>query len=127
MKIIRNTGLLGFSMGINLVIERVETRDVVRLRNNESCVVDPEKEPVKLSAGMWPFGSKRIEVINSQKVEIKTNPVALIMYLISLFIIFIGASIDNTNTKLTISVIGLALLIITFIYSVKRWFIFKQN
>lgn len=125
VKVTRKTGLMGFAL--NVILEIDNGRQVRGLDSSESYRIRTDQETVKIKAAMWFFGSKQIEVTRSSVIEIKTNPLALFMYFGSFVLIFLGGFNNYPGEKLVLLLVGLIGVIVTIIYSINNWFVFRDN
>lgn len=114
MQITRNTGFVGMGSKIKV---KIDNRDII-LQNNESQQLPVQNKTVTVRARQAYFGSQEIQVEDTKEIEIKSNPLAIVMFFVSIVPI-VFASLIN---PLICSVLGLVLLAITAIYANKNWF-----
>lgn len=118
----RNTGFMGAASKIVLKVdEKVETK----LKNNEEYIITTEKESVKIKAKQMYFGSNEIKVNDKEKVEIKMNPMCILLFVFSFILIFTSGIFENREMKLVFALVGLCSIAITMVYCMKSWFVLK--
>ncbi|MBB5168977.1 hypothetical protein [Rummeliibacillus stabekisii] len=115
IKIKRDTGVMG---GATPVALKVNSQLVKKLKNNEEYSISSDEGKVKVKANQWFFGSEEKQIESGSRVNIKINNTALLLYVISLIIVFAG----GFTSIIPLSLIGLIGIVITVIYSTKRWF-----
>jgi hypothetical protein len=120
IKVKRNTGMMGGATKVSLIVDGKEEK---KLKNNEEYIIATDKGSTTLKAKQWFFGSKEIEVKGNESVEIKVNSIGIFLYLISMVLIFSSVAIDVREIKLVLALVGIISIIITFIYTIKSWFI----
>jgi len=115
IKVKRNTGMMGEASPVSL---QVNSQVVKKLKNNEEYTISSDSEKVNVKANQWFFGSEEKQVEKGSTVDIKVNSKAIMLYLISLIVVFLG----GFSNVILLSLIGLIGIIITIIYSTKHWF-----
>lgn len=120
IKVKRNTGMMGGATKVSLIVDGKEEK---KLRNNEEYIITNNKESTTLKAKQWYFGSKELEIEGNESVEIKVNSIGIFLYLISMVLIFSSVVIDVQEIKFVLALVGIISLIITFVYTIKSWFI----
>lgn len=104
--------------GATPVSLKVNSQVVKKLKNNEEYSISSDAGKVKVKANQWFFGSEEKQIESGSRVNIKINNTALLLYVISLIIVFAG----GFTSLIALSFIGLIGIVITVIYSTKRWF-----
>ncbi|NPC91996.1 hypothetical protein HOO54_07155 [Bacillus sp. WMMC1349] len=117
IKVKRKTGMIGRIAGVVLL---VNSKEVAKLRENEEYIIDSTNIPIKIKAKQQGLKSPEIEVENYSDVEIKINPNALWLYIMSIGLVVMGSLLTPI-----MSVLGLISIIGTFSYSRKKWFEIK--
>ncbi len=115
IKIKRDTGIMGGATPVSL---KVNSQVVKKLKNNEEYSISSAEGKVKVKANQWFFGSEEKQVESGNRVNIKINNTALLLYVISLIIVFAG----GFTSIIAFTFIGLIGIVITVIFSTKRWF-----
>lgn len=115
IKFKRDTGVMGGATPVSL---KVNSKVVKKLKNNEEFSLSSDAGKVKVKANQWFFGSEEKQIESGSRVNIKINNTALLLYVISLIIVFAG----GFTSIIPLSLIGLIGIGITVIYSTKRWF-----
>ena len=122
VRVKRNTGIMGAGSKIVLKVdEQVESK----LKNNEEYIFTIDKESVKIKAKQMYLGSNEIKVNGKEKVEIKMNPMCLLLFVFSFILIFTSVIFENREMKLVFALVGLVSLAITMVYGIKSWFVLK--
>lgn len=122
VRVKRNTGFMGAASKIVLKVdEKVETK----LKNNEEYILTTEKESVKIKAKQMYFGSNELKVNDKEKVEIKMNPMCILLFVFSFILIFTSGIFENREMKLVFALVGLCSIAITMVYCMKSWFVLK--
>jgi hypothetical protein len=114
IRVKRNTGILG---GASKVVLEVDGKEVKRLKSNEEYVVASDKNSATVKVKQWCFGSNELAVNDNTSIEIKINPVCLVLLFASLVLIMISGATDAL--KLPLSALGVIGLVIGFFYSTK--------
>ncbi|MBO1001728.1 hypothetical protein [Pseudogracilibacillus auburnensis] len=122
VKVKRRTGFMGAASKVVLLVDEKEE---TKLKNNEEYNVTSNKNSITLKAKQMFFGSNALEAKNGDNVELKINPICLLLYVVSFVLLFIAVFNDGREIKLLFSAGALILLIITSIFSVKSWFVLK--
>jgi uncharacterized membrane protein len=117
IRVKRNTGIMG---GTSKVALEVDGKEVKRLKSNEEYVVSSDKDSVAVKVKQWCFGSNELEVRDNAAIEVKINPVCIVLLFASLVLIMISGATDAL--KLPLSALGVIGLIVGFFYSTKFWF-----
>ena len=117
IQIKRNTGVMGGTMPVSLL---VEGQKVKKLSNNEEYRIDANQSAVKIKANQMYFGSAEIEVEDQSIVEIKINQTALLLLVLSFVFLFVG--VVMSPIVIGVGVVG---TIVTMIYATKNWFDLK--
>ena len=122
VRVKRNTGIMGAGSKIVLKVdEQVEAK----LKNNEEYIFTTDKESVKIKAKQMYLGSNEIKVNGKEKVEIKMNPMCLLLFVFSFILIFTSGIFENREMKLVFALVGLCSIAITMVYCMKSWFVLK--
>lgn len=122
VRVKRNTGIMGAGSKIVLKVdEQVESK----LKNNEEYIFTIDKESVKIKAKQMYLGSNEIKVNGKEKVEIKMNPMCLLLFVFSFILFFTSFIFENREMKLVFALVGLVSLAITMVYGIKSWFVLK--
>lgn len=124
IKVKRNTGIMG---GASKVVLMVDEKVEKKLKNNEEHVITTAKDSITLKAKQWFFGSNGLKVNENDNVEIKINPMCMTLFVLSIALVFIAGISESREIKLIFGVGGLASIAVTLVYSVKSWFILKNN
>ena len=112
VRVKRNTGIMGAGSKIVLKVdEQVESK----LKNNEEYIFTIDKESVKIKAKQMYLGSNEIKVNGKEKVEIKMNPMCLLLFVFSFILFFTSFIFENREMKLVFALVGLVSLAITMV------------
>lgn len=120
----RNTGLMGGATKVAILVDGQET---AKLKNNEEHVIVTDKAEINIRAKSGFMKSRLLQTTSSANIEIKVNPICLLLFIISIALIFTASMSDVREMKLIFSMIGLIGVIATFIMSVTSWFVLRAS
>lgn len=114
MKITRKTGFAGTLAKVKVKIDD----QVIAIHNNETQHFEAQNKIVTVKASQAYFGSSKIQVDATKEIEIKSNPIATNLLIISIF----PLCISLLTNSLIFSLISFFLMVFIIIYSTKNWF-----
>lgn len=120
----RNTGLMGGATKVAILVDGQET---AKLKNNEEHVIVTDKAEINIRAKSGFMKSRLLQTTSSANIEIKVNLICLLLFIISIALIFTASMSDVREMKLIFSMIGLIGVIATFIMSVTSWFVLRAS
>ncbi len=123
VKVKRQTGLMGGVAKVTLLVDGQET---AKLKNNEEHVIHTEEPSIQLKAKSGLMGSRPIQTTSGGNVEIKVNPMCILLFIASIALIFMASMTDVQEMKLAFAIVGLVGVIATFVLSITSWFVLRK-
>lgn len=120
IRVRRATGFLGFASSVAL---KVDNQLVRKMKNNEEYVLNTDEQNVRIKANQLYFGSHEKLVNADEIIVIKTNPIALILFLVSMALIVYG----KLTHQLAISILAFPIILVTIVYAIKNWFVLESQ
>lgn len=124
VKVKRNTGFVGRFSPITLL---VDNKEVTKLRHNETYIIKANQQ-VKLKVRQLFLHSRERTIGEDATIEVKSNPVPLTLYFISILLVLISAFYRTGAAPFPIPIFSLVAFVcitITILYSVKSFFLLK--
>ena len=92
------------------------------MKNRETFNIDTEAESVKIRVNQWYFGSVEKEVADGSTVAIKTNGLAIFIFIASIILAIMGKYLNPI-----LPLVGVIGMIFTIVYASKQWFILEVD